>query len=254
VRGSVGAVLGGAHVIEPEDRLELAPGVVLDGGTVVDRVCGARIPANETAALVLAHANGATVAELGELLARAGAHDGVRDARAFCAHLNRLLLVNVHVGRGALLRRRLAGARFGMFLRPPLRRIDARSTLRVLCALVPVGAVFALLSLPLAILAGVWTIPLPVGGGIVLHELGHAVALYGVPRALVLDGLRPSVVHPQLGAVRTIAVAAAGPLAPSLAALGLAAVIPSAACAPLAAHALALTVLAPDGRNACGLS
>lgn len=241
-------------MIEIEDRVELAPGVVVEGGTVVDVVRRVRIPANGTAALLLAHADGVTVADLGELLARAGAQDGMGDARAFCAQLNRQLLLNVHAGRGALVRRRLAGLRFGVLLGAPLRRADARSTLQVLRELAPVGAALALLTLPLAILAGMWTLALAVGGGVVLHELAHAVALHGVPRALVFDGLRPSVLHPSLGGARNALVAAAGPLAPSLAALGLAVFARSPACAPLAAHALGLTVLAPDGRNACGLS
>lgn len=241
-------------MIEPSDRVELAPGVVVDDGTVVDVVRGMSVRANHSALLVLVHANGATVAELGNLLARAGAPDGAEDACAFCALLNRALLVNVRIRRGSLLRRRLAAARFGVFVRAPLRRLDASSLVCVLRGLAPAGVAVVLLTLPLAILAGAWTIAVAVGGGVVVHELAHAVALQGVPRALVLDGLRPSVLHPRLGAVRTTVVAAAGPLAPSLAALGLAAFGRSPACAPLAAHALGLTVLASDGRNACGLS
>jgi hypothetical protein len=62
--------------------------------------------------------------------------------------------------------------------------------------------------------------------------------------------------HPRLGTTRAVVVAVAGPLAPALGALALVSVWNAAAavCAPLAAHALGLTVLAPDGRNACGLS
>ena len=241
-------------MIEPSDRVELAPGVVLDDGTVIDVVRGTSVRANESALLMLEHANGVTVAELGHLLARAGASDGAGDARAFCAQLNRALLVNVRVRRGALLRRRLAAARFGVFARAPFRRLDGRSLACVLRGLAPTGIALVLLTLPLAILVGAWSVALAVGGGVVVHELAHTVALHGVPRALVLDGLRPSVLHPPLGAVRTTVVAAAGPLAPSLAALCVAAFGRSPACAPLAAHALGLTVLAPDGRNACGLS
>jgi len=243
-------------VIEPGDRVELAPGVFLEAGTIVDRVLGARIPANATAALLLAHANGRTVAELGDVLARAGAQDGVRDARIFCARLNRRLLVNVRAPRGAPLRRRLAAARFGVRSRVPLRRVDGNATLKVVRGLAPVGFVLTLVALPFAVLAGSWWIAVSVGGGVVLHELAHSIALYGVPRALVLDGLRPSVLHPRVGTVRTLVVGAAGPLGPSLVALLLVVFARSAgpASAPLAAHALGLTVLAPDGRNACGLS
>ena len=122
--------------------------------------------------------------------------------------------------------------------------------------LAPVGFVLTLVALPFAVLAGSWWIAVSVGGGVVLHELAHSIALYGVPRALVLDGLRPSVLHPRVGTVRTVVVGAAGPLGPSLVALLLVVFARSAgpASAPLAAHALGLTVLAPDGRNACGLS
>lgn len=243
-------------MIEPEDRVELAPGVVVDEDGVVDLVRRATVRANATALLLLAHANGCTIAQLGELLERAGADDGVRDARTFCAQLNRQLLVNVRMRRGEPLRRRLAAARFGVRLRAPRRRVDGRSTLKVMRALAPVGAALTLVTLPLAVLAGAWTLALAVGAGVVLHELAHAVALHGIPRALVLDGLRPSVLHPRLGSARTTVAAVAGPLVPSLTALGVIVLARSAAlsCVPLAAHALGLTVLAPDGRNACGLS
>jgi hypothetical protein len=92
--------------------------------------------------------------------------------------------------------------------------------------------------------------------GLVLHEAAHAIALHGIPRALVLDGFRPSILHPRLSGARAFAVAAVGPVVPPLAAIVAVALWHPAAsaCAPLAAHALGLTVLAPDGRNACGLS
>jgi hypothetical protein len=244
-----------ARVIEPSDCIVLAPGVTVDAGALVDDVRGARVPANAAAALVLAHAQGGgTVAELGDVLARAGALDGLGDARAFCVDLNRGLFLNVRVPRLAMLRRRLAAARVGLVLRAPSRRVDGRSLVRVAGALAPGGVVLTLLTLPLALLAGSWTIALAVGAGVVLHELAHAAALRGLPRALVLNGLRPSILHPRLGPRRAVVVASAGPLAPALGALVLAVVARSPACAPLAAHALGLTVLAPDGRHACGLS
>jgi hypothetical protein len=105
--------------------------------------------------------------------------------------------------------------------------------------------------LPLALLGGPWTIAaaFAAGSGIVVHEAAHAVALHGVPRALVLDGLRPSILHPPVGARRTFVAAVAGPLAPTLVALAVALGWRSAAPAvvPLAAHVLGLTVIAPDG-------
>ena len=109
---------------------------------------------------------------------------------------------------------------------------------------------------PLGLLIGAWPLVAGVALGVVLHECAHAVALHGIPRALVLTGVRPSLLHAPLGAARAVVVATAGPVVPALA--GLVAVVlwdaSAPACAPLAVHALGLTVLAPDGRNACGLS
>jgi hypothetical protein len=86
--------------------------------------------------------------------------------------------------------------------------------------------------------------------------VGHALALRGLPYALLLDGLRPELIHPRLSAARTAVVSAAGPLLPALSALALTLTLRPVApvVAPMAAHALALSVLAADGRNACGLS
>ena len=238
-------------MIAPEDRVTLPPGVSLDGDVVADSIRGLRIPASRTAALVLAHADGRSIADLGELLSRHGATDGQRDALEFCAQLSRRLLLNVHIRPAALARRRLAAARRGVVLHAPPRRV--RSLVPGLAA---IGCVVAAAAAPFALLLGAWPVVVGLAFGIVLHEAAHAVALHGVPRALVLRGLRPSLLHPRVGAARAFAVAAAGPLAPALG--GLAVIVfwraSAQACAPLAAHALGLTVLAPDGRNACGLS
>ena len=125
----------------------------------------------------------------------------------------------------------------------------------------PVGlfasaCVLAACAAPVALLLDAWPLALGVCAGVVLHEAAHAAALWGVPRALVLHGIRPTLLHPHVGATRALLVATAGPLAPALTALLVVSFwrVSPAACAPLAAHALGLTVLAPDGRNACGLS
>jgi hypothetical protein len=238
-------------VIAPEDRISLAPGVTLDGDVVVDPVRGLRVAASPAAAIVLAHADGRSIADVGELLTRHGAEDGQRDALEFSRELSRRLLVNVRIRPAASIRRRAAAARRGILVNAPPRRVRSLSA-----GLAVVAAVLTGVTAPLGLLIGAWPLVAGVALGVVLHECAHAVALHGIPRALVLTGVRPSLLHAPLGAVRAVAVAAAGPLLPALA--GLVAVVlwdaSAPACAPLAVHALGLTVLAPDGRNACGLS
>lgn len=238
-------------MIAPEDRISLAPGVTLDGGVVVDAVRGLRVAASPAAALVLAHADGRSIADVGELLTRHGAEDGQRDALEFSCELNRRLLVNVRIGRVAAIRRRAAAARRGILVHAPPRRVRSLAA-----GLAAVAAVLTAVTAPLGLLIGAWPLVAGVALGVVLHECAHAVALRGIPRALVLTGVRPSLVHAPISAARAVVVATAGPIVPALA--GLLAVLlwdaSAPACAPLAAHALGLTVLAPDGRNACGLS
>lgn len=245
-------------MIAAEDRVVLAPGVELHGATLVDTVRGAELAVNESARIVLARADGATIASLGSRLREAGARDGVRDALAFCTELNARFLLNVEIPLAVRVRRRVRAFAFGIVLRVPPRRVGCGSAMSVLRAVAPAGVTLTTLLLPLALAVGAWTIAAVVaaGAGIVLHELAHALALRGVPSALVLHGLRPTLLHPRLGRARTIAVAAAGPLAPALIAVAAALLWQpcSLAGAPLGAHALGLTVLSPDGRNACGLS
>ncbi len=238
-------------MIALEDRVVLAPGVSVEAGAVVDRVRGLRVPASASALLVLTHADGRTIADVGSVLARNGATDGAGDALAFCSELNRRLLVNVRIGTVAVVRRRLAGAARGVLLQVPPRRVRSLPL-----GLTASAGALAVVAAPLAIALGAWPLALGVCGGVALHELAHAAALHGSPRALVLHGFRPTLLHPRLGPLRAFVVATAGPLVPALGALLVLTVWRAAAagCAPLAAHALGLTVLAPDGRNACGLS
>ena len=238
-------------MIALEDRVSLAPGVTLDGGVVIDVARGLRVPASPTAALVFAHADGRTIASIGDVLTRHGAIDGHRDALEFCDELSRRLLVNVRIRPAALVGRTAAAACRGVVLHLPPRRIGSASL-----GLVVTACVLALLTAPFALLLGAWTLALGVALGVTLHEAAHAAALHGIPRALVLNGVRPSLVHPRLGATRSFVVAAAGPVVPPLAAVLVVFLwhASAPAGAALAAHALGLTVLAPDGRNACGLS
>jgi len=210
--------------VTARSRVVRAPGVELDGGDVVDRVRGLRLPANATARAVLAAADGRTIAEL---VPELGAHGAI----AFCTQLNRHLLVNV---------RGLAA------LRLPVRTTPLR-------AIVPASLALAVVALPAALLLHAWALAPALGGGVLLHELAHTAALGLAPRAGVRRGLRPSLLHARLGPGRALAVGVAGPLAPALAAFAFVHVAAVAAVV-LASHALALTVASPDGRNACGLS
>jgi hypothetical protein len=241
-------------VIESSDRIELAPGVLLRADALHDSVRGIDVPLNASARI--AFRSGATVAELAASLARLGARDAEHDATAFAVQLNRLLLVNVRAsGRGLLCRVR--ALRHGKALQPPTRRFAIDKPWTFVAALTPSAAVVVAVLLPLVSLGGVWTIAaaFAAGAGIVVHEAGHAVALRGVPRALVLEGLKPSILHAPVGAWRTFAAAAAGPLAPALLALSIALAwrVAAPAVVPLAAHIVGLTVISQDGRAACGL-
>jgi hypothetical protein len=206
----------------PRDRIVRAPGVAVEGNEIVDAVRGLRLRANETARELLARADGrSTIAEL-----------DAADVLDFCAQLNRHLLVNVRARRLGTL------------------TLPVRTT--VVRAVLPPALALTLLALPLALAAHAWAVAPALGAGVLMHELAHAAALHGLPRAGVRRGLRAAVLHPRLTQARALAVGAAGPLAPSLAALVLVHRAPLAAV-PLAAHALALTVASPDGRSACGL-
>jgi hypothetical protein len=238
-------------VIALEDRISLAPGVTLEGDVVVDAARELRIAASGTAAIVLAHADGRTIASVGDVLTRYGATDGPRDALEFCNELSRRLLVNVRIRPAAFVARAVASASRGIVPHAPPRRVES-----IPLGLAGVACMLAVATAPVALLLGAWTLAMGVAVGVALHEAAHALALYGTPRALVLDTLRPSLVHPRLEGVRAFVVAVAGPVVPSLAAVLVVGLwrASAPAGAALAAHALGLTVLAPDGRNACGLS
>jgi hypothetical protein len=198
-----------------DDRVSLAPLVRLEGDAVVDEARGLRVPANRAALRILSAADGRPVAEIDE-----------PDAREFCEELNCRLLVNVDA---------------------PLRPRRVANTVR---GVLPCALGIVLLALPPALLVHAPLLAPATGAGVLLHELAHAAALRGVPHVVVRRGPAPRLLHPRLPPNRLLFVAVAGPLAPALLALTLGGTVRL----PLAAHALALTVAAPDGRNACGLS
>jgi Coenzyme PQQ synthesis protein D (PqqD) len=271
-------------MLSASDCGRLPGGVRPRGAELVDEVRGWALPMNPAAAFVVDRAGaplGAIVEELavayGLPYARARA-----DVLAFVLSLNRQLLLNVEhrVGR---IRRSYAYVSLALRLAPagmlpgtlarraPLDTRTRRAAVQTaLLAVAPraslLASVVALFALQLALVAGAWALPaaasvgVGAGVGFALHEVGHAVALCGVPAALVLRGRRTFVLHGPLASSRRRAVAVAGPA--SVAAFGgmlvFAAAVtttPLLAFVGLAptAHAVSLTVATGDGRRACGL-
>ena len=260
-------------MIRPDDRIELAPGVTLDEGELVDDVRRTRVRLSPTAAVALDAATPALMAE--RLRAR---YDVDRpraeaDTALLCAQLNAALLANVEVAPARLIVRWLFAAAMLAPVRrlpmwPPRRRAVRTSTVcgalasvaRGIAAAATIVAVAT--AVPLA-LVGAAEVSLVVGLGaalgLVLHESAHAIALRGTPAALIVRGVRVSLLHAQLDPRRERIVAAAGPLAvvgaalvslgPVQAGFELAASLP----AVLGLHALNLTVLAADGRKLCAV-
>jgi hypothetical protein len=270
-------------MIAATDSISLAPGVVLESVRLADAVRGDSWPLNASGAFVLARAGmpvGTVVHEMADVFSLSS-EQARSDVLRFVWQLNRLALVNVE--RGASPLRRLAEwSRLALRLAPAgvfpaavsrRRALDTGSVVRALVssfiAVLPraglVGGVAALLALQLALvlrsgpgaplLIGVGT-----GVGLGLHEAAHAALLRGVPSALVCRGRRTYVLHAPVGSRRRAAVAVGGPLVVALLGVGLVAAgvaltAPAVAFAgwPLAAHALALSVVGGDGRVACGL-
>lgn len=271
-------------MLELTDVIELPAGVVLRDGALVDEVVRTSWPMNTAGAFVVAR-EGRPLGEVAGDVAAAYDLPGEQaraDVLAFAWQLNRLALANIgrrggrlgHLTAWLLLALRLAPA--GAL--PPLavRRctLDTTTAARAVagvargllrrCLLLGVAA--AVLVAHLGLIGGQPSLLLPAAAGgavgisVALHEAGHAIALRGIPSALVLRSVRASVVHAPAGSRRRALVAMTGPGVVVASGIGLlsAAVLlgaPSLAAAggPAALHAVALTVLASDGRTACGL-
>jgi hypothetical protein len=271
-------------MIADTDRLSLAPGVAVVRGQLGDSVRGTSWPLNPSGSFVLSRAGssvGQTACDLAEAFS-VPLETARADVLRFAWYLNALALVNVE-RQGAVLRRfadwvalaaRLAPA--GAFPAAVARRraLDTTSVRRAiascLVAIVPrvlaVAAISLLVVLQFLAITGVPALGFPVllgaavGVGVGLHEAAHAAMLRGVPSALVTRGHRTFVLHVAISPARRSAVALAGPAA--VAGIGLALALGGtglewpgltlAGC-PLAAHALALTVVCGDGRAACGI-
>ena len=261
-------------MIGANDRIELPIGVNVQGSELVDDVRGVRVPLNPAAVVSLRESTPASMATALCTSFRVEHRRAQFDALALCARLNAALFANVRVAAPRLLARWLCSVLMFAPLRrlppwPPRRR--AVQTSSVMAAVRSVGrgtaGAAAVVSLVTALPLAAVGVPvlgcsagLAAGTGLVLHEVAHAIALRGSPAALIVRGVRVSLLHPKLDRRRERMVAAAGPLALVGAALiALAAVYvfatASAAAVPMvfALHALGLTVLAPDGRKLCAL-
>lgn len=271
-------------MLEPCDTLVLADGVVLGEGCVLDDVAQASWPVNAAGSFVLERAGCRLERVVAELAAAFALplETAREDVLAFAWQLNRLGLVNVQRGS-----RRLgvvvAWVRLAVRLAPtgvvpPLtarrRRIDTTTPLRAFASVVrgaagrgtALGLGTFVAGAHVSLVAGRPSLLVPaavavaVGAGLVAHEGGHAVALVGIPGALVLRGRRIYVLHAPAEPRRRRLVAAAGPALTVSLGLAVLVVLPllglpalGLAGAPAAVHACALTVLAADGRTACGL-
>jgi len=271
-------------VIGAGDTIRLAPGVTVRDGRLDDGVRAESWPVNASAAFVLGRAG----RPLGETVAAFAESFGLTSGRAredvlhFVWELNGLALVNVERSGSRLrqlrewlaLAARLAPAGAVPAMLTRRRSLDTRSVGRALAScfaaissrVAAVAVVAAALTSQVAVaagplgLAGALLIGACTGLGLGLHEAVHAALLRGVPSALVTRGRRTAVLHAAIGPERRALVAVGGPL--SVASLGIVAIaggwlaaapaLVVAGC-PLAAHALALTVVGGDGRVACGL-
>jgi len=273
-------------VIAESDSVDLASGVSLSNAHLADVIRERSWPLNESGAFILervGHRLDIIVRELAETFGVP--LDVARfDVLQFIWTLNALALVNI-IQSGSRLRRvtdwlglaaRLAPA--GALPTPITRRspLDTGSALRgaasslraSISRVIAIAAASTLALLPLAAIVGgsgrfgslALALGIATGTGVGLHEAGHVASLRGVPSALVLRGRRTFVLHAPLGPVRRSLVAVAGPAVAAaagiaLVAIGAAGSQPSIVILglPLAAHALSLTVIAGDGRAACGI-
>lgn len=271
-------------MISESDTFAFAPGVTLQDGQLADAVRGASWPLNGSGVFVLGRMGrpvGQIVRELTEAFSLP-LETARRDVLRFVCHLNSLALVNVE-REGTIARRFVDWIQLASRLAPagalPValarrRVLDTRSVFRAvstgLVATLPrvatIAAAATVAAAQVSAVGGAPTLVVPLalgiatGVGLGLHEAAHVVALNGVPSAFVTRGRRTYVLHATVSPLRRSIVALAGPLV--VATLGVALVAggaalgaPSIAIAgcPLAAHALALTIICGDGRIACGL-
>ena len=264
-------------------RIELAPGVSYDDGRISDAVRGKEWPVNGAAAAIVRRLP-ATLAELEVAVTATGIPAPVarEHVRRFVELLNRRYLVNARRPRGGLVREHVARLQVALLAgrwtgQPfPNRRatIDTSTYPRLIGsaarALAPAAARLsvlstAVLSLVLAALGvrdltAAVVLGVSLGVGALVHEIGHALLLRGVPSAVTSHGPRPAVLHRHVPGRRGALVTAAGPMAGVL--LGAALLVPAATFSlgwlalvaiVSASQAAGFTCLSADGRKLCAL-
>lgn len=265
------------------DCLRLPADVHVAEGRLHDSVRRGSWPLNDSGRFIVGRA-GFRVGEIASELAERWSIDrsaALRDVVRFSTALNELLLLNVErrYGRLALCWRWLRALPrtvvYGQL--PPLPRSRrplrtdswAQTGVGVVRALMPaalgVSAAAAALLLTLSVaatarpdLGTTLLLPTAVGTALLVHEIGHALSLRGVPVCIALRGPQIMLLHPTLARSRRMLVALAGPAlatAVGLLLLGLGSLRPELAlwALPLGAQGLGFTVASKDGRTGCGL-
>lgn len=263
-------------MIAADDRIALPACVERREDGVYDHVRGLTLPLNATGAVIVDSPTPAAASRALRLEFAVDEERALADAIRFCAELNERLLLNVSPRRGApaVALRWLVHLPFLLPARTvprvPARRrpVDTSSIRSILATGVRATLPFALLAaigafvVASLVLAGLgaasastaFALGGAVGGGVVVHELGHLALLRGVPACAVTRGARLWLLHRALERRREALVAAGGPTAAlAVAALLLVLPDPSATVAGLALslHALGFTVLTGDGRTLC---
>lgn len=263
-------------MISAHDRIALPTCVERREDGVYDHVRGVTLPLNTTGAVIVDASTPAAASRALRLGFAVDEKRALADAIGFCAELNERLLLNVSPVRGATAFTLRWVAHLPFMLpartlpRVPARRrhVDTSSPRTILVTGVRATLPFALLAavgtlvvaslvlggLGAASASTTLALAAAVGGGVVLHELGHLVLLRGVPTCAVTRGARLWLLHRAVDRRREAVVAAAGPTAAlAIAAFLLALPGLSATVAGLALslHALGFTVLTADGRTLC---
>ncbi len=263
-------------MISPHDRIALPPLVERRADGVYDHVRGLTLPLNATGAVIVDSCTPAVAACALQVGFAVDCERALADAVAFCAELNERLLLNVSSKRGtaAFALRWVLHLPFMLPARrlprvPSRRRHVDTSSLRAIVvtgarATLPFASSAAIGTLVVAslLLGGLGSfsastalaLAAAVGGGVLLHELGHLALLRGVPTCAVTRGARLWLLHRAIARRREAVVAAAGPttaLAAAAALLSLPGLAPTVAGLALSLHALGFTVLTADGRTLC---
>jgi hypothetical protein len=264
-------------MIRARDRLELPRGVSLEADGLRDDVRGVTVPVNASGRALVDAPTPEVMAAIAVTTFGAPPTAALADACVFAAALNERYLLNVDVRGGgiAIAARWLRSAwilgRHRSLPSWPTRRCTLDTSSRARAAL---GAAVGALRAGVVGATGVFVVAVVVGApftiaaalavalafGVAVHEAGHALLLARVPAFLGRRGARVAVVHRPLSRRRTALVALAGP-ASGIALALLAALLAWASSAAelvaaelaLAPQAVALTVVTPDGRRACGV-